>query len=274
MDKIDPVCPLKRGNRHIRQAFTFANCLHQEAFAVSLQTNHMWWISATLAGSPLHVKWTVSALFQLLPEFIGHRCCSSQFGRVNNGTAVSVSSLVSLCIHSYGKAAFCLEELMMTNPHNHLYCEQYAEVGTRLAVRHQHRGKLWTECCEWCVSPTLGDIALSGVGAQERSNVYTGLLCFRPGSDIIPSLLEQSFSTAFSHRWSTLRGGWRTWSWPESISPRRWGWTTETWGHCSGCTWWVSLCIKRTRNGGKEKRRQKNKTKQNKEKTKTQGTFL
>ncbi|XP_033958080.1 ER membrane protein complex subunit 2-like [Pseudochaenichthys georgianus] len=31
-------------------------------------------------------------------------------------------------VRSYGKAAFCLEELMMTNPHNHLYCEQYAEV--------------------------------------------------------------------------------------------------------------------------------------------------
>ncbi|KAJ7985123.1 hypothetical protein DPEC_G00348810 [Dallia pectoralis] len=30
--------------------------------------------------------------------------------------------------HNYGKAAFCLEELMMSNPHNHLYCEQYAEV--------------------------------------------------------------------------------------------------------------------------------------------------
>lgn len=30
---------------------------------------------------------------------------------------------------SYAKAAFCLEELMMTNPHNHLYCQQYAEVG-------------------------------------------------------------------------------------------------------------------------------------------------
>ncbi|KAL2084626.1 hypothetical protein ACEWY4_020144 [Coilia grayii] len=29
---------------------------------------------------------------------------------------------------TYAKAAFCLEELMMTNPHNHLYCEQYAEV--------------------------------------------------------------------------------------------------------------------------------------------------
>uniref|UniRef100_A0A8C2C5S1 ER membrane protein complex subunit 2 n=1 Tax=Cyprinus carpio TaxID=7962 RepID=A0A8C2C5S1_CYPCA len=29
---------------------------------------------------------------------------------------------------NYAKAAFCLEELMMTNPHNHLYCEQYAEV--------------------------------------------------------------------------------------------------------------------------------------------------
>uniref|UniRef100_A0A7N6A5X2 ER membrane protein complex subunit 2 n=1 Tax=Anabas testudineus TaxID=64144 RepID=A0A7N6A5X2_ANATE len=31
-------------------------------------------------------------------------------------------------LNDYGKAAFCLEELMMTNPHNHLYCEQYAEV--------------------------------------------------------------------------------------------------------------------------------------------------
>uniref|UniRef100_A0A9J7YBF1 ER membrane protein complex subunit 2 n=1 Tax=Cyprinus carpio carpio TaxID=630221 RepID=A0A9J7YBF1_CYPCA len=30
--------------------------------------------------------------------------------------------------HDYAKAAFCLEELMMTNPHNHLYCEQYGEV--------------------------------------------------------------------------------------------------------------------------------------------------
>ncbi|XP_069777087.1 ER membrane protein complex subunit 2 isoform X2 [Narcine bancroftii] len=30
--------------------------------------------------------------------------------------------------HDYGKAAFCLEELMMTNPHNHLYCQLYAEV--------------------------------------------------------------------------------------------------------------------------------------------------
>ncbi|XP_005382028.1 PREDICTED: ER membrane protein complex subunit 2 isoform X3 [Chinchilla lanigera] len=30
--------------------------------------------------------------------------------------------------HDYAKAAFCLEELMMTNPHNHLYSQQYAEV--------------------------------------------------------------------------------------------------------------------------------------------------
>ncbi|XP_074123148.1 ER membrane protein complex subunit 2 isoform X2 [Sminthopsis crassicaudata] len=30
--------------------------------------------------------------------------------------------------HDYAKAAFCLEELMMTNPHNHLYCQQFAEV--------------------------------------------------------------------------------------------------------------------------------------------------
>ncbi|RXM27352.1 ER membrane protein complex subunit 2 [Acipenser ruthenus] len=31
-------------------------------------------------------------------------------------------------LEHYAKAAFSLEELMMTNPHNHLYCEQYAEV--------------------------------------------------------------------------------------------------------------------------------------------------
>lgn len=43
--------------------------------------------------------------------------------------ASASESVSSLChFHSYGKAAFCLEELMMTNPHNHLYCEQYAEV--------------------------------------------------------------------------------------------------------------------------------------------------
>uniref|UniRef100_A0A8C6KHB3 ER membrane protein complex subunit 2 n=1 Tax=Nothobranchius furzeri TaxID=105023 RepID=A0A8C6KHB3_NOTFU len=30
--------------------------------------------------------------------------------------------------HDLAIPAFCLEELMMTNPHNHLYCEQYAEV--------------------------------------------------------------------------------------------------------------------------------------------------
>ena len=42
--------------------------------------------------------------------------------------------------HSYGKAAFCLEELMMTNPHNHLYCEQYAEVGTRFGCPSSSMG--------------------------------------------------------------------------------------------------------------------------------------
>lgn len=52
-----------------------------------------------------------------------------------------------LChFHSYGKAAFCLEELMMINPHNHLYCEQYAEVGNRLDVCHQIQSKLWNKC--------------------------------------------------------------------------------------------------------------------------------
>uniref|UniRef100_A0A4W4GCB9 ER membrane protein complex subunit 2 n=1 Tax=Electrophorus electricus TaxID=8005 RepID=A0A4W4GCB9_ELEEL len=39
-----------------------------------------------------------------------------------------IYSVLFLCSFSYAKAAFCLEELMMTNPHNHLYCEQYAEV--------------------------------------------------------------------------------------------------------------------------------------------------
>lgn len=48
-------------------------------------------------------------------------------------------NLLTYCLprhfHSYGKAAFCLEELMMTNPHNHLYCEQYAEVSSSSTLR-------------------------------------------------------------------------------------------------------------------------------------------
>uniref|UniRef100_A0A8C6WIH3 ER membrane protein complex subunit 2 n=1 Tax=Neogobius melanostomus TaxID=47308 RepID=A0A8C6WIH3_9GOBI len=61
-------------------------------------------------------------------EHLCHYCCwKCQF--------ILALFLETLCanillynFHSYGKAAFCLEELMMTNPHNHLYCEQYAEV--------------------------------------------------------------------------------------------------------------------------------------------------
>ena len=51
---------------------------------------------------------------------------------------------------SYGKAAFCLEELMMSNPHNHLYCEQYAEV----TCRHSRRCALCVVCV--CVCVCLG----------------------------------------------------------------------------------------------------------------------
>lgn len=69
--------------------------------------------------------------------------------------------------HSYGKAAFCLEELMMTNPHNHLYCEQYAEVGTHL--------DLWA----WCLFVTQRDtdMLLMSLGIYEGRRVYTGLSC-------------------------------------------------------------------------------------------------
>lgn len=30
--------------------------------------------------------------------------------------------------HDYNNAAFCLEELIMSNPHNHLFHQKYAEV--------------------------------------------------------------------------------------------------------------------------------------------------
>ena len=30
--------------------------------------------------------------------------------------------------HDYAKASFCMEELIMSNPHNHLYHQRYAEV--------------------------------------------------------------------------------------------------------------------------------------------------
>ena len=34
----------------------------------------------------------------------------------------------------YGRAAFCLEELLLSNPHNHLYHQRYAEVGAGTAI--------------------------------------------------------------------------------------------------------------------------------------------
>lgn len=33
-----------------------------------------------------------------------------------------------LLFQDYSKAAFCMEELIMSNPHNHLYHQKYAEV--------------------------------------------------------------------------------------------------------------------------------------------------
>uniref|UniRef100_A0A2K5QJ05 ER membrane protein complex subunit 2 n=1 Tax=Cebus imitator TaxID=2715852 RepID=A0A2K5QJ05_CEBIM len=47
--------------------------------------------------------------------------------------------------HDYAKAAFCLEELMMTNPHNHLYCQQYAEV--KYAQGGLENLELSRKCC-------------------------------------------------------------------------------------------------------------------------------
>lgn len=35
------------------------------------------------------------------------------------------------CIYRYEKAAFCLEELVLSNPHHHLYHQRYAEVGVQ-----------------------------------------------------------------------------------------------------------------------------------------------
>ena len=35
---------------------------------------------------------------------------------------------VLLVIYRYGKATFCLEELILSNPHHHLYHQRLAEV--------------------------------------------------------------------------------------------------------------------------------------------------
>lgn len=58
-----------------------------------------------------------------------------------------------------------------------------------------------------------------------------------------------SASVLFSlPRWNTLRGERRTWSWPGSILLRHSSWTTETWGPCLACIWWVTTCAKAKEN--------------------------
>ncbi|XP_022101462.1 ER membrane protein complex subunit 2-like isoform X2 [Acanthaster planci] len=42
---------------------------------------------------------------------------------------------------NYSKAAFCLEELIMSNPHNHLYHQRYAEAATHLASSQKATSK-------------------------------------------------------------------------------------------------------------------------------------
>ena len=40
----------------------------------------------------------------------------------------------------YSKAAFCMEELILSNPHNHLYMQKYAEVRTGNTGKHRGEG--------------------------------------------------------------------------------------------------------------------------------------
>lgn len=35
-----------------------------------------------------------------------------------------------LSVYDYSNASFCMEELIMSNPHNHLFHQKYADVST------------------------------------------------------------------------------------------------------------------------------------------------
>lgn len=69
---------------------------------------------------------SMSYLMKLGPSSV--QICGVLMIRKGSHIHSCMGQLSFVCFYSYGKAAFCLEELMMTNPHNHLYCEQYAEV--------------------------------------------------------------------------------------------------------------------------------------------------
>ncbi|EMP30678.1 Tetratricopeptide repeat protein 35 [Chelonia mydas] len=76
-----------------------------------------------LAGRDVLFTWSVHS--HGAPQLPVAAVCCSQNGEPWSQGAKGLHA----CRHSsYAKAAFCLEELMMTNPHNHLYCQQFAEV--------------------------------------------------------------------------------------------------------------------------------------------------
>lgn len=69
---------------------------------------------------------------------------------------------------------------MMINPHNHLYCEQYAEVGNHLDICHQIQSWSYvvysdvmlsllelpfnTACCLCLMPPHTGEVHSGGAG--------------------------------------------------------------------------------------------------------------
>ncbi|XP_071240545.1 ER membrane protein complex subunit 2 isoform X2 [Salvelinus alpinus] len=73
--------------------------------------------------------------------------------------------------HDYGKAAFCLEELMMTNPHNHLYCEQYAESASHIAASPKVNAtvkKANVKYAAWATNQINRAYQLAGRGTKEN----------------------------------------------------------------------------------------------------------
>ncbi|XP_053571261.1 ER membrane protein complex subunit 2 isoform X2 [Bombina bombina] len=76
--------------------------------------------------------------------------------------------------HDYAKAAFCLEELIMTNPHNHLYCQQFAESSSHIASNPKASAKMKkdnTKYASWAANQI--NRAYQFAGRSMKENTYS-----------------------------------------------------------------------------------------------------
>lgn len=143
--------------------------------------------------------------------------------------------------YSYDKAAYCLEELVLANPHHHLYHQRYAEV-SKLHIARYWYGTLSQLSVQLTRTSVLMSLALRVQYPRSVSVWWALFFCYSfyillgafPFLDCVYMYIIDGIPL---HRCVTHRVQWTASRWPENTLPLRLSWIQTTCEHCMASAW-------------------------------------